>query len=180
MKPMIDFARGMQVGGVPGVKYMSLTFPSWKTFYDTFATGQNAAKVGIPLAIASRLVPRANFETPESRATLLDAFCEAHRMTPSFRLLLGPPSSYPGDKSTSINPAWRESIFHATLVSSWNFDATAADKAKVYQLVDDSIAHLRKITPDAAYSNEASILEPNHEQTFWGEHYPRLLEIKKK
>jgi hypothetical protein len=28
--------------------------------------------------------------------------------------------------------------------------------------------------------NEASIYEPNHEATFWGEHYPRLLEIKKK
>jgi hypothetical protein len=156
MDPLLQFTRRLQQNQVPGVKVMQLTFPSWKTFYDTFATGQNAAKVGIPLAIASRLVPRPNFATAESRAELLDSFMAAHALTPSFRLLLGPPSSYPGDDTTSINDAWRDSIFHVTLVSSWNFDATTEQKARIYRLVDDAIDNVRKITPNAAYSVRSS------------------------
>jgi hypothetical protein len=181
MDPLLNFVRQAKQDGVPGTKVMQLTFPSWKSFYDTFATGDNAAKVGIPLAIASRLVPRANFATPETRKELLDAFMAAHAMTPNFRLLLGPPSGYKGDEATSINPAWRDSIFHVTMVSSWNFDATTEDKSRIYKLVDDSIEHLRKVTPNAAvYSNEASVHEPLHEPAFWGDNYRDLLEVKKK
>ncbi|KZP21452.1 hypothetical protein FIBSPDRAFT_953707 [Athelia psychrophila] len=47
-------------------------------------------------------------------------------------------------------------------------------------LASKSIDHLRAITPDAAYQNEADVYEPNHEVSFWGDHYARLLEIKRK
>jgi hypothetical protein len=182
---------------VPGVQELALGFPSWKTFYDTFATGENAAKVGIPLAIASRLVPRANFMSDELRTELLDALMAAYAQAPALRLLLAPPSSYPGDGTSAMHPGWRDAIFHVTLVKAWNFDARADEVAGVYRLVDDAIAHVRRITPAVAYvvrpcadggcraradgaQNEASIYEPDHEETFWGPHYPRLLAIKRK
>ncbi len=40
---------------------------------------------------------------------------------------------------------------------------------------------LRKLAPDmGAYINEADPNEPNFSQAFWGDHYPRLLAIKRK
>ena len=40
---------------------------------------------------------------------------------------------------------------------------------------------LRQATPESgSYVNEASYTEPNWQQSFWGDNYGKLLEIKKK
>jgi hypothetical protein len=142
-------------------------------------------------------VPRANFASAARRAELLDALMGAYAVAPAMRLLLAPPSSYPGDGTTAMHPGWRDAIFHVTLVRTWNFDASANEVAGAYRIADDAIDHVRRITPAVAYlvrsctdveegtaadgaQNEASIYEPDHEETFWGPHYPRLLAIKRK
>jgi berberine-like enzyme len=39
---------------------------------------------------------------------------------------------------------------------------------------------IRQLAPDmGAYMNEAHSYEPDWQRTFWGSHYPRLLNIKK-
>ena len=118
-------------------------------------------------------------------------------MTPGLIFLIGPPSSFPGDNTTSVTDAWRTAIYHITVVSEWGWNATRTEKSTQYQLASDSIDHLRAITPDAAYQNEADVYEPNHEGkydiflfrlctyglsvvSFWGDHYSRLLKIKNK
>jgi len=180
MDPLLKFGNKLKSDNIPGAAVLQLEFPSWLTFYNTFAAG-NAAKVGIPLALTSRLIQRESFATEKSRAELLDAVMKAHALTPSFRFLLAPPSSFPGEPgATSINPAWRNSIFHATLVSSFNFNTTSAEREAVYARASKAISYLRDITPDAAYSNESDIFEPNHKVAFWGDNYAELLRIKKK
>jgi hypothetical protein len=57
-----------------------------------------------------------------------------------------------GDGLTSVTDAWRDSIYHVTVVSAWNYNATLAEKRGHYKVVSDAIDNLRKITPDAAYS----------------------------
>jgi hypothetical protein len=43
------------------------------------------------------------------------------------------------------------------------------------------VAALRDLAPDmGAYLHEADTNEPNFQQTFWGDSYARLLEIKRK
>jgi FAD/FMN-containing dehydrogenase len=43
------------------------------------------------------------------------------------------------------------------------------------------MAVLREATPDAgSYVNETDYFEPDWQRAFWGEHYPRLLEIKRR
>jgi hypothetical protein len=71
-------------------------------------------------------------------------------------------------------------LYHVTLPSPWNWNATLAEKQSHYDAVSQSVANLRKITPDAAYQvgfkiydyymkltwvyqNEADVHEPNHE-----------------
>ncbi len=40
---------------------------------------------------------------------------------------------------------------------------------------------IRRATPGAgAYANEADYFEPDWQTTFWGENYPRLLEVKRR
>jgi hypothetical protein len=52
---------------------------------------------------------------------------------------------------TSVTDAWRTSIFHITVVTQWNWNATKADKKRQYTLASGAIDNLRRITPDAAY-----------------------------
>ncbi|KAI0263997.1 hypothetical protein BC834DRAFT_885007 [Gloeopeniophorella convolvens] len=179
MRPLIDFGKQLQAAGVPGAAVNVLEFPSWGTFFNTFAD-TNSADIGMNLALASRLVPHANFANATAREELLGALLTAHARAPGLRFLVSPPTSFPGDGSTSVTPAWRDSVYHITLVQTWGWNATIEEKRAEYRKASNAIQPLRDITPDATYSNEADVYEPNHEVAFWGEHYPKLLEIKHK
>jgi len=52
---------------------------------------------------------------------------------------------------TSVTDAWRTSIFHITVVTKWNWNATKPEKQRQYTLASNAIDNLREITPDAAY-----------------------------
>ena len=119
----------------------------------------------------------------ESRRELLDALLAAHSITPGLRFLGCTPFNHPGDEGTSMTDAWRNSVYHITVVTTWNFNASLLEKEGQYKLASESINNLRRLTPDAAYSvclhvcirlayllillciiqNEADIHEPNHE-----------------
>ncbi|KDQ50497.1 hypothetical protein JAAARDRAFT_63111 [Jaapia argillacea MUCL 33604] len=179
MKPLIEFGEQLVKDGVEGTEFLVGEFPSWGTFYDAIIKDA-PADLGVSLALASRLIPKANFQTSSSRSELLDALMESFSLSPGLRFLISPPTSYPGDGTTSVTDAWRDSIYHITLVSLWNWNATVAEKKSKYELSSKAIQPLRDITPDAAYVNEADVYEPNHEVAFWGTHYPELLKLKKK
>lgn len=82
----------------------------------------------------------------------------AEALAPGLLVLMGPPSSFPGDGMTSVNDAWRTSLFHVTVVASWNWNATKAEKQGQYSLVSTAAGNLRAITPDAAYLVSRSLL----------------------
>lgn len=107
---------------------------------------------GINLALASRLIPKVNLADPMSRQSLLNALLEAESLTPGVRLLGVTPINYKGDGGTSITDAWRDSIYHVTLVAPWNYNSTLSLRQAQYSLASQSISLLRKLTPDAAYS----------------------------
>lgn len=71
----------------------------------------------------------------------------------------------PKTDETSVNPAWRRAYVHMMTTGVGKVSAQA----------------LREISPEGgAYVNEAWDKHPNYKQTFWGRHYPKLLDIKKK
>lgn len=107
--------------------------------------------MGVNLALASRLINKSNFQTATNRSDLHSALLAANAATPSLIILVSPPTSYSGDGQTSVTDAWRESIYHVTVVAEWNWNATIAEKRAQYDLASRSIDNLRKITPDAAY-----------------------------
>ncbi|KAF8074075.1 hypothetical protein FPV67DRAFT_1480629 [Lyophyllum atratum] len=179
MAPLIQFGQRLQSERVEGAATIVTQFPSWGTFFDTF-TKEHVAVVGSSLALASRLISKNNLKTSNDRSALVSGLLAADAATPGLIILISAPSSFPSNGQTSVTDAWRSSLYHVTVVSTWNWNATVEEKKGHYTAVSRSIDHLRKITPDAAYLNEADVYEPNHEVAFWGNHYDELLRIKKK
>lgn len=109
--------------------------------------------MGTSLALASRLINKSLFETPVGRASLVSGLLAANAETQSLIILLAAPSTFKPDPAerTSVTEAWRDSVYHITTVSPWNWNATLAEKKAHYKLASSSIDHLRAITPDAAY-----------------------------
>ncbi|KAG6826997.1 hypothetical protein H0H92_013612 [Tricholoma furcatifolium] len=179
MEPLIQFGKRLQSEGVEGSQAIITEFPSWGAFFNTF-TREHVAVVGSSLALASRLISKTNLETPSNRSALVSGLLAADAATPGLIILISAPSSFPSSGKTSVTEAWRSSVYHVTVVSPWNWNATVEEKRGNYAAASRSIDNLRKITPDAAYLNEADVYEPNHEVAFWGDHYDELLRLKHK
>ncbi|KAL0961194.1 hypothetical protein HGRIS_006163 [Hohenbuehelia grisea] len=180
MKPLIELGERLKREGGEPVQVVVREFGSWGGFFHAFA-GEYVAAVGASLALSSRLIPKDNFVQAEDRKALVDAFVAADSSTPGLIVLISPPTSYKGDTGrTSVTEAWRNSIYHITVISPWNWNATTVEKSEHYARASASIDHLRRLTPDAAYVNEADVYEANHEIAFWGSNYPELLKIKQK
>lgn len=82
----------------------------------------------------------------------------------------------------AVNPAMRNEaafLIASTMIAE---NATAEELATAGDTLNDEVfGPLRKLTPDGgAYLNEAVVNEPDWQQSFWGNNYPRLLEVKKK
>ncbi|KAK1236221.1 hypothetical protein PQX77_000542 [Marasmius sp. AFHP31] len=178
MTPLMNFGKQVR-RDVPGAVATMMEFPSWAKYFQWFAN-QNVAAAGKSLALGSRLINKESLESEEKQSALVSALLDASKVTPRLIMHSSAPFSHAGDGATSVNEAWRSSVYHITVISTWNWNATTEDKRRAYKAVTRSMDFLRDLTPDAAYLNEADVYEENHEETFWGSNYERLLEIKKK
>ncbi|KAJ7640893.1 FAD-binding domain-containing protein [Mycena polygramma] len=179
MKPLFDYVSSLAPNDT-GVQIISTELPSYGAFFETFIAN-SGAPVGENAALGTRLVPAANFNSTASRAALVDALMQtlAH-VTFDLTLIATTPYNVPDTGATSVTEAWRSAIWHAIAEGGWDGPAPVADEKAAYTGISDAIDFLRAITPDGAYQNEADVHEPNHEVSFWGTNYPRLLQIKKK
>ncbi|KAF9483408.1 FAD-binding domain-containing protein [Pholiota conissans] len=176
---LLDFGERLERNGVAGFQMTVTELPSWYDFFEMFVEG-NVATTGTSLALASRLVSKSNFATPQRRAELVSGLLAADAATPGLIILMTTPASTPSSGMTSVNEAWRSSLYHVTVISPWNWNATKEEQTSHYEKASASIDNLRNITPDAAYFNEADVYEPSYKVAFWGTHYPELLRIKRK
>ncbi|KAF5315414.1 hypothetical protein D9619_007344 [Psilocybe cf. subviscida] len=160
LAPLIAF--GTELQNTENGRLIVTEFPSWGSFFKAF-TRDHVASVGSSLALASRLVGKSNFATPDKRNETVTALLTAEAATPGLIILLTAPSSVPSSGMTSVTDAWHSSLYHVTVVGHWSWNATIQEKKAQYDRVSASIDNLRKITPDAAYVNEADINEANHE-----------------
>ncbi|MCO5611705.1 hypothetical protein L7F22_065963 [Adiantum nelumboides] len=80
----------------------------------------------------------------------------------------------------AVNPAWRTSLWHVIVVSTWTAEeACAATKAHKSWLVTSANALLRELTPQSGcYMNEADFNEPDWQTSFYGSHFEKLTSIK--
>ncbi|KAK4454491.1 hypothetical protein QBC34DRAFT_343125 [Podospora aff. communis PSN243] len=135
----------------------------------------------------SRLIPRANWD---NNTIFNKTFHAVLRLPVELGLVFhgvdhyAPLSrvGYPGQHN-SITPAWRQSIMHVDIMdtdftgfSTTTVEAFRARHERLRKAMDPIIA----VTPTSgAYFNEADVLEPNWQSTFFGPNYSRLSRIKR-
>ncbi|KAJ7771299.1 FAD-binding domain-containing protein [Mycena maculata] len=158
------------------------TLPSWYDFFMKFIV-EVEAPVGNLLALGSRLIPKANFESGEGRASLVAHLLAQTAARGMPYIPVGTPISFnytPG--TTSVTPAWRDAIWHLASGSSWPYNSTAAQTRGVLGSLHDFVhRNLTALAPNSgAYMNEGDVYESDHEFSYWGPNYPRLLALKQK
>ncbi|KAI0797160.1 FAD-binding domain-containing protein [Abortiporus biennis] len=180
MKPFTDFAQNLIDNKVTGASSVTLTLPSWLEFFNTFILPVQSTN-GVPNILGSRLIPTSSFATSDSQAQLLDALMAGVSLNPAKFIILGTtPVNFKPDGKTSVTDAWRTSLWHITTETHWTWNSTLQEKTAAFATAAKTVERLRAITPDAAYSNEADVYEPNHIVAFWGTHYNDLLKVKQK
>lgn len=131
---------------------------------------------------ASRLFPRENF-LPAKRNETLAAVrhaIEGGGMLIGYNIRAAPNPA--ANQNNSVNPAWRKATGFFILAATWPANATDAQIQKASEtLTNDWMAKWRAVSPGAgAYMSEADINEPDFQQAFYGEYYPRLYQLKQK
>ena len=145
--------------------------------------GNGAGDVPFNTLFASRLFPRANWDDKALFNTTVSVIREAVEAGLPFNGINYSPTiaiaGYPGNNA--VNPAFRQTLMHATVYAPGPITAQSPqDFLERHQLLDSYMEKIRAVTPGAgAYINEADVLEPDWQQSFFGTNYKRLLEIKK-
>ena len=82
----------------------------------------------------------------------------------------------------AVNPVWRRTVTHLAGGVSWSQNATVEEQREVERRVtEEMVPLLVELEPDmGAYLNEADANERDFQRSFWGDHYPRLREVKKR
>ncbi|KIX02492.1 uncharacterized protein Z518_08433 [Rhinocladiella mackenziei CBS 650.93] len=145
------------------------------TLYDLTASD---GTVGRNAIVASRLWDR---KAVSDKASLTRTFQVLQKDWVQGLMVTGPRVREVQVNYTSVNPAWRRAYLHVLTTVGFPYNnATAEQEAK------DRVTHvLGKALRDQAldtgcYLNEANPDEPDFQRAFWGEHYEKLKEIKRK
>jgi hypothetical protein len=148
-------------------------------------------KVGVGALPASRLVPRIQFATENSIDILVSGMLKgmdnARQLNQTgnrvaFGLYKVTPANTPDNKvATSANPAWRTSLWHVIVDGGWEQGFTTESIDDVQTSVRKGLEGLSEVLhSQASYTNEADYGEENWKSVFFGEHYERLLAIKRR
>jgi FAD/FMN-containing dehydrogenase len=99
------------------------------------------------------------------------------------------PDAMARDRSTSVNPAVFDALGLVICASLQPFahpgvpghEPDAAAAAAGAQAVSQAMDSIRSISPrSGSYVNETNFFEEDWKRSFWGDHYPRLVEIKRR
>ena len=159
----------------PNVTHFDNYYDAWRSSFPLEVVQKPAT------ATASRLFPRANFETEEKRQELYEHI-RASSEKSRFQVHFNMQCKDPANNDNAVNSAWRPMVSFSFQYVRWSVNNTAEEILKIrtdFQKVDAQ--SWRDISPGAgSYLAEADRLEPNFGQAFYGDKYPRLLELKKK
>ncbi|KDQ14876.1 hypothetical protein BOTBODRAFT_55073 [Botryobasidium botryosum FD-172 SS1] len=175
VQSVADYALA-QTGGVAVVE----TLPSWNAFFKKYVLAAEAA-VGVENVLGTRLMPTALWDNSTGRDAVYNYLTASLQWANPY-IVVGTPYLYkytPG--STSATPAWRDSLWHLGMHAGFNWNSTLAQKTTAYQIASNLTQMMRDISPGSgAYFNEGDVYETDHEFSYWGDNYPRLLSIKQK
>ncbi|KAK8006080.1 isoamyl alcohol oxidase [Apiospora marii] len=157
------------------------------------ASARNGARV---VFVSSRLLPNEKFATPEARGDILAYMRRAQQLGFDPKTMYTPvttPYTYNGsalwgkpqsEHGTSMTPAWYGALWHFETSESFAWNATYEERL-------DALVRLSNMTRQAealdglgdkggSYQNEANPFTRDWRRAYWGDDYPRLLEVENK
>ncbi|EUC60507.1 FAD-binding domain protein [Rhizoctonia solani AG-3 Rhs1AP] len=162
---------------------VELVTSTHSTFYDMYTTHIHAAPAEVvPFWFGTRLVSR-NDLAAKSKDLAKYIFGDGASQIVSFNLIGGGAVSEADPESTGLNPQWRrDALLSWQFITAWSVNSSAEEINQLQANVTKVVQEFGKVTglEDAAYFNEADPHEPQWKKSFFGSHYDRLLEIKKK
>ncbi|TGJ86987.1 hypothetical protein E0Z10_g1718 [Xylaria hypoxylon] len=128
-----------------------------------------------------RLVPRSIMETDTGARTVTEAFQNA--TDAGFAIVCDAVNADQARLNrNAVLPSWRSALLHCIFVKTWDF-SMPWDEMTAYQanLTNIVMPQIEAVTPGGgAYLNEANFEQPDWQNVFYGENYPRLKDIKSK
>ncbi|KAI2633208.1 FAD-binding domain-containing protein [Hypomontagnella submonticulosa] len=151
-------------------------YDAWDKSFPLELWGSNLARYG------SRLFPRENWEDPATLSSTFDAIryvVDVGAIVSAYNVAPAPKSGYPDN---AVNPAWRNAVLHAMDIAAWSQEMTP-ELITFWSTQLTAIwgARWRDVSPNSgAYLGESDYIEPDFQQSFWGNKYDRLYQLKRK
>ncbi|KAF1847051.1 FAD-binding domain-containing protein [Cucurbitaria berberidis CBS 394.84] len=162
------------------------TFSKWHKFTEMPAIARNGP-VGLGIMEASRFIPKDLFTSPENIEQVVDAVVMAMQFSytnqggGSAQIYATGPLNHPDNSKTGVNPAFRDALWHVVMGAAWMTDTLPHVRAQIQNAISASVQPFKALTPGGGcYMNEGDWMEDNWQQTFFGENYDRLLEVKRR
>ncbi|KAJ7621434.1 FAD-binding domain-containing protein [Roridomyces roridus] len=165
---------------IPGVELVSMqqTYADINSilFSPDDAVGDNEV-------LGSRLIPEAAYHDPTKVGEVYKELLDTGSLLILGHLVAGGQVAKNADISSAVNPAWRSAKTHLILVNQWPDSTPLSEISTIRnQFQSQQLPILEKMSgPDAgSYSNEADVLEPHFQTTFFGPapNYAKLSAIK--
>jgi hypothetical protein len=178
------------VSNMTGITVIQNNYTTYENYtaYLSFSIADARATepAGVSSLLSSRLMPRHLFTSNSSIAPLVDAVLHGIEKgqdlidVSATQIVFETPVSTPDtDNKTSAHPAWRDAIWHVINVAEWETPLSPAKLKNVSTGFLDMLEPVKALTPGGgSYVNEASYAEPEWQQTYFGDYYPRLLKVK--
>ena len=180
MKPVFDRLVELGIPYKSNPKHFESYHSAW-----TDAWPASDAVVGQPDTVdGSRLFPRNIWNDPtgfEISFRAIQRVLEAGYDITAF----GMAPRNPFNANNAVNPALRHAIaFFTTSIVLPDNPTSAQLEATQHTLMNDILQPWREAAPadrlGGSYANEGNVMEPNWQQDFYGDLYPKLLRIKQK
>ncbi|KAI1498311.1 hypothetical protein F5X99DRAFT_412209 [Biscogniauxia marginata] len=184
MEKATEFA--LSIGGTSIVEIL----PDFIDVWNKYVVPGSPRTAGQVRVLSSRLLPQILFETDEGIGKLMNFIAAARDLGFDPRRFYCPVDTpFVADtvadhesSGTSVHPAWYHSLWSMANSISIYWNASYADRlqnltalAKVTMLAEELTG-----TEGGTYPNEANPFTQNWRESWWGDNYPRLLEIKQK
>jgi hypothetical protein len=182
--PLFARLEALNIPVTPNTTLHPSFYAAWDATWGSDVRLNAAGRISVP---GNRLLPRRNWEDPVLFNT---TFAVLRRHAEAGRMLLGYHQA-PRNRANvdnAVNSAWREVVCFLILAGQLPAGVTDPSVEEVRAASEDLrrevIAPLREIAPESegggAYLNEANVDEPMWREAFYGVHYERLLEVKRK
>ncbi|KAJ3576535.1 hypothetical protein NPX13_g3664 [Xylaria arbuscula] len=153
---------------------------SYLDFYNSYFAEATTATPAAQIT-GGRLLPRALVESSSGALDIAQAFEKA--LDGGFAIVcdaINANQRHP--HSNSVFPSWRSSLLHCIFVKTWDWSMPWSDMTAFQRnLTEVVMPEIESVTPGGgAYLNEANFQQPNWENEFYGDNYPRLKGIKSK